>query len=57
MPKGKNNRKMGNDQGADMFNRNELNKVHLNREASTDDTGEDMISGDNLMNRTGGRVE
>ncbi|WP_180954467.1 hypothetical protein [Bacillus sp. V5-8f] len=36
----------------DVFNREELNNAHVQRGTSTDQTGEDMIDGDNLMART-----
>ncbi|RFU65611.1 hypothetical protein [Peribacillus glennii] len=38
----------------DLFNREELNNVHVKRERSTDRTGEDMIDGDNLLAKTYG---
>ncbi len=46
-----------NNKSNDMFNRNELNNAHLNREISVDKTGENMINGDNLMDSTTKSVE
>ncbi|WP_409299959.1 hypothetical protein [Peribacillus sp. SCS-155] len=42
---------------AEVYNRNDLNQVHAEHKTVTDRLGEEMINGDNLKGRAGGRVE